>query len=702
MSIHEGFPYKNRDLSWLSFNERVLQEAEDPHLPLVERLKFLGIFSSNLDEFFRVRVATNKRLAELGRNISKEIVGDPREVLTEIHNTVVELRSRSERIYQDIIHQLATRNIYLIDENQVAPGQSQFIREHFREHILPGLVPIMLDNVDQFPHLRDRTIYLAVHMQEGKDQHPNRYALIELPEHQPRFLVLPSETEATYIMILDDIIRYCMDEIFHMFSFRRYRAYTIKLTRDAEMAMDQDISENLLERMLRGLKQRKQGQPVRLLYDQSMPDTMLQYFVGKLELSDEDNIIAGGRYHNFRDFMSFPQVEAHEDRQKPLPPAPHPEIDEHRGMFPQIAAQDYLFFYPYQRFDYFLRLLREAAIDPKVYAIGLTVYRLASDSKVANALINAAQNGKQVTVIIELQARFDEKANIQWTERLRDAGVRIILGVKELKVHSKLCQIHRREKGMPSKFSYINTGNFNEKTARLYGDIGLLTADREINREVSRAFDFFETPFLTGQYRRLLVSPFFMRRQFYELIDREIQHAREGREAWMIHKMNSLTDLPMIDKLYQASQAGVRIDLIVRGSCSLIPGVPGMSENIRAISIIDRFLEHARVFVFGNSGSPEYFIGSADWMPRNINRRVEVITPVDDPRLKQQLWDVLQLQLADNCKARILNDTQANAFVQASPDEPRRRSQIETHQYFWDYAQRRNPSVPSSRDVASS
>ena len=696
MRIHQGFPYKNRDLSWLSFNERVLQEAEDESLPLVERLKFLGIFSSNLDEFFRVRVATNKRLAELDKAVSGEIVGEPREILAEIQDTVIKLRSRSERIYQDIINKLAIKNIYLVDEHQVTGNQASFVRTYFREAVLPGLVPIMLDNIEEFPYLRDRTIYLAVHMESHEGTPKHRYALIELPRKLSRFLVLPSDTGATYIMILDDIIRLCMDELFHMFAFTRYQAYTVKLTRDAEMEMDQDISENLLERMLRGLQRRKQGQPVRLLYDNAMPERMLHYFVQKLELSEADNVIAGGRYHNFRDFMDFPQVEPSDERQSKLVPAPHPDLEEETDMFSQIARQDFLFFYPYQRFDYFLRLLREAAIDSKVYAIGLTVYRLASDSRVANALINAAQNGKRVTVVIELQARFDEKANIAWTEKLRNAGVKILLGIKELKVHSKLCQIYRREKGMPNKFCYINTGNFNEKTARLYGDIGLMTADRELNREVSRVFNFFEKPHITGQYQKLLVSPFFMRQQFYTLIDQEIQYARKGGRAWMIHKMNSLTDLPMIDKLYQASQVGVKIELIVRGACSLIPGVPGLSENIRVISIIDRFLEHARIFVFSNGGSPRYFLGSADWMPRNLDRRVEVITPVETPALKKQLQDVLDIQLQDNRKARLLNETQANTFVQSTPEAPERRSQLDTHAYFWELARNKTAEPPGS------
>jgi polyphosphate kinase len=673
----------NRELSWLSFNERVLQEAADPSVPLVERIKFLGIFSNNLDEFFKVRVATIMRMVDLKMSIPKALNEKPELLLSKIQEKVIACQKRFDLIYEGIQEELARENIYIIDETQLNEEQSEFVKKYFIDKVQPALAPIMLRNVKEFPYLKDKSIYFATKLIKKKHKKDYEYAIIEIPTAVlPRFLVLPQIENKKYIILLDDVIRFNLKEVFAIFDFDDFEAYTIKLTRDAELDIDNDLSKSLLEKIQKGVSSRKKGQPVRFVYDSEIPKDVLKYLKKALEFDQYDNMIPGGRYHNFKDFMNFPNVGGPQLEYPPMPQHDNPVLKNCSSILKVVSKQDVLLHYPYQKFSHFINLLREAAISQEVRTIKITLYRVASNSMVINALINAARNGKEVVVVVELQARFDEKSNIYWSKKLEEAGVKILFGIPGLKVHSKLLFIGTKTGKKNMDYAAVCTGNFHEGNAKVYTDLTLLTANRKIANEVSKLFDYFENTYKYYTYTHLLVSPQFMRNRMYNLIDKEIKNATEGKPAYIILKINNLVDADIINKLYQASQTGVKIQIIVRGTCALIPGVPGLSENIEAISIVDKYLEHSRIIIFCNGGEEKYYISSADWMSRNLDNRIEVASPVFDKDLQKQIKDIVEYQLRDNVKARIVDECQANLYRNNGSEGEYHRSQIELYDYY--------------------
>jgi polyphosphate kinase len=671
----------NREISWLSFNERVLQEAADERVPLIDRMRFLGIFSNNLDEFFRVRVATWRRLLDIPdpENTLKE---SPSELLSKINKIDYIYQKRFLEIYEHILKELEKENIFLLNENQLTDDQGVFVREYFRENVRSNLFPIMMKNIKRSTSLKDKSIYLAVRLRKKDRSLKDDHALIKVPTSVlSRFLILPKKEDRNFIILLDDVIRYNLADIFSVFDYDEFDAYTIKITRDAELEIDNDVSKSLMERMSESIKQRKKGRPVRFVYDADIPEPMKKMVMDKLKISGKDNIMKGGRYHNFKDFMAFPNVGGPHLEYPPVSPLPHRHLSGNKSILATIAERDIMLHFPYQSFQYIIDLLREASIDPKVKSIKMTLYRVARTSKVVNALINAARNGKEVTVYLELQARFDEQANIYWSEKLQEEGVSIIHGTAGLKVHSKLILIKRKEEGESKLYANIGTGNFNEVTSTIYGDVHLLTANPVITEEVEQVFTLFERSYLTPvAFRHLIVSPFKTRRFIMQMLNQEIINARAGKKAEVIMKLNSLVDAAIVKKIYAASEAGVKFRLIIRGICVLVPGIKGLSENIDAISIVDRYLEHARIFVFHNNGDPLYFISSADLMARNLDHRIEVGVPVYDEGLKTELQTILDIQWKDNVKARQLGKNNLNRY--RTNDELPFRSQFETYNYF--------------------
>ncbi len=672
----------NRELSWLSFNERVLQEADDKSNPLAERIKFLGIFSNNLDEFFKVRVANIMRMIDLKMTNSKILGEKPEKLLSKIQDVVIKLQKRFELIYTEILKELATHNIFIIDEKQLSDEQATFVKLYFEDKVQSNLSTIMLKNLDKFPYLKDKSIYLATKLSRKKPKQEFEYALIEIPTTVlPRFIVLPSIGEKKYIILLDDVIRYNLGDAFSIFNYTHFEAFVIKLTRDAELDIDNDLSKSFLEKIQKGVFGRKKGQAVRFVYDQQMSADLLKYLKKSLDFDQYDSMLPGGRYHNFKDFMSFPNIGGFELQYEPTPAVCHVKLKNNTSILDAVSKQDILLHYPYQKFSHFINLLREAAINPDVKSIKITLYRVATNSKIINALINAARNEKEVTVVVELQARFDEKSNIYWSRKLEEVGAKILFGIPGLKVHSKLLLITAKS-GTRSKFyAGISTGNFHEGNANVYTDVTLLTANKKITSEVDKVFDYFENTYKYYNYNHLLVSPQFMRNKLVNLIDNEIKFAREGKEAYMILKINNVVDTAMIHKLYQASQNGVKIKLIVRGICALIPGVKGLSENIEAVAIVDKFLEHSRIFIFCNNNNEKYYISSADWMTRNLDTRIEVASPIYDPAIQKELRDIIDFQLKDNVKARIVDQHQSNIYKK-DKSAPICHSQLETYNYY--------------------
>ncbi|MBT8280740.1 MAG: polyphosphate kinase 1 [Muriicola sp.] len=681
--------YINREISWLKFNDRVLQESADPNVPLIERLRFLGIFSNNLDEFFKVRYATVKRIVEAGKS-GKSVLGGEvaKDLLEEITKIVIEQQTRSLEIHKDIEQELEGENIFLINEEEVTKEQSKFLKTYFQEKVSPQLMTIILNDLASFPMLKDSAAYLAIKMilnseKETKTGHHESdisFALIEIPKGIDRFVVLPQEGDKHYIIILDDLIRFCLKGIFSMFDFSSISAHMIKITRDAELDIDNDLSKSFIEKISSSVDNRKNSDPVRFVYDKSIEKNTLSFLTEKMGITDTDSVIPGGRYHNRRDYMSFPSLGKQELMYKKIKPLAIKGVDLEGSFLDQIAKKDFLQYTPYHNFTYIIRFLREAALDPKVKTIKITVYRLADNSQVVSSLINAAKNGKQVTVQIELRARFDETANIGYAEQLQEEGVKLIFGVPGLKVHSKICLIEREEQDGTNRYGFISTGNFNETTGRIYTDYTLFTYNEKILKELNMVFDFFETSYKINKYKHLIVSPHYTKSTFKKLIDQEIENVKQGKEAYIKIKMNSLTSYNMVDKLYEASRAGVKIKMIVRGICCLIPGIKGMSENIEAISIVDKFLEHPRLFIFGNGGDPKIYISSADWMTRNIENRVEVGCPIYDPEIKNELIDTFEICWRDNVKARLFNEEQDNRYVRN--DKPKLRSQFALYEYY--------------------
>lgn len=680
--------YVNREISWLHFNDRVLQESADKNVPLIERLRFLGIFSNNLDEFFKVRYATVKRIVEAGKS-GKSVLGGERakDLLEEITQVVIKQQSKSLEILRKIEAELATENIQIINETEVSVKQGEFLKDYFLRKVNPELITIILNNLAEFPTLKDTAAYLAVKMVLKKEQSgflkrktEMQYALIEIPKGIDRFVVLPEEDGKNYIIILDDLIRFCLDDIFTMFDYEEISAHMIKITRDAELDIDNDLSKSFIEKISSSVEHRKIGDPVRFVYDKKIRIDTLRFLKEKMNIEETDSVIPGGRYHNRRDYMGFPSLGRQDLLYDKIKPLPVKGLGLEGSILGKIAKKDYLLYTPYHTYSYVIKFLKEAALDPFVKSIQITVYRLASTSQVAAALINAAKNGKQVTVQIELQARFDEQANIEYANQLQEEGIKLIFGIPGLKVHSKICLIDREEAGKTKRYGFISTGNFNESTAKIYTDYTLFTAHEPILKELQKVFNFFETTYKINKYKHLIVSPHYTKNVFSKLIDNEIANAIVGKEAFIKIKMNSFTSYKMVDKLYEASRAGVKIQLIIRGICCLIPGVEGMSENIEAISIVDKFLEHPRLFIFGNDGNPKVYISSADWMTRNIDYRVEVGCPIYDEHVKQELLYTFEISWSDNIKARIFSEKQDNAYK--DDDKPKVRSQFALYEYY--------------------
>ncbi|MFM1807969.1 MAG: hypothetical protein RLZZ242_694 [Bacteroidota bacterium] len=665
------YAYINREISWLQFNERVLQESADKRVPIIDRIRFLGIFSNNLDEFFRVRYATVKRTVD-NDVTGKEMLGGmlATDLLAMITKISIEAQSKSLKILKDITEELRSHHIYLINETELSEKQSAFVTDYFLSKVNPELTTIDLNTVEDFPMLKESAAYLAVRLvknlsklsRSSKTQEVH-YALIEIPSSLNRFVVLPEENQNNYVMMLDDVIRHCLNRIFFMFDYDAIEAHMIKITRDAELDIDDDLDKSFLEKISTSVSNRKISDPVRFVYDKRIKLDTLTFLKEKIGIEDTDSVIPGGRYHNRRDYMNFPNFGRASLQYAKIDPLPVPNFEMEVSVFDQIRQRDYLLTTPYQNYAYVIRFLKEAALDPKVKEIKITIYRLANNSQVAAALINAAKNGKAVTVQIELQARFDEESNINYANKFKEAGIRLVFGIRGLKVHSKICVITRETSNNSLEyFGFISTGNFNESTAKIYTDHTLFTAHKGILLETHKVFDFLETTYRVRKYKHLIVSPHYTESTFTRLIQQEVANAKAGKEAYIRIKMNSFTSYKMIDKLYKASQEGVRIDLIIRGINCLIPGVKGMSASIRAISIVDKFLEHTRMFIFANGGDPKVYISSADWMTRNIENRVEVGVPIYQENLKEELIENFDLYWSDNQKARVFSSKQDNAY----------------------------------------
>jgi len=694
MSIEKKYRYIDREKSWLSFNARVLQEAADESVPLLDRLRFLGIFSNNLDEFFRVRYAAVRRLSLTGATGEKVLGGiTAQQLVKEITDIVIKQQSESLRILSIIEKQLEKENIIIVNENELCQEHQQFVHDLFIQKVSPELVTIILNDLAEFPLLKDTSGYLAIKLVMNNNEKSSllgfvknkkeiRYALIEIPKNINRVVVLPAIGEKQYIMLLDDVIRYNLGSIFNVFDYESISAHMIKITRDAQLDIDSDMSKSMLQKIATSVKERRIGEPVRFIYDKTIDKDTLSFFLNRMKIDASDSIIPGGRYHNRRDYMDFPNLGRFDLLYHQKEPLPVEGLSLEGSILNRIAKKDYLIFAPYQSFSYLIKFLREAALDPKVTNIKITLYRLAKNSQIISSLINAAKNGKRVVVQIELQARFDEASNISYAEQMQQEGIELIFGIKGLKVHSKICVIDRLEGGKVKRYGFISTGNFNESTAKIYTDVTLFTSHQKILKDVTKIFEFFDINYRLHRYKHLIVSPHYSRSKFCKLIDREIHNAQAGRPAYINLKMNSLSDFQMIDKLYDASNAGVKMKLQIRGICSLIPGVKGMSENIEAISIVDNFLEHSRVFIFCNDDNPEVFISSADFMTRNLDGRVEVTCPIYQDDIKKQLIDTFEVGWKGNVKARYHSEKLDNKYRIRKENESVFRAQHETYNYY--------------------
>jgi len=681
----KNIPYINREISWLSFNERVLQEAENKRNPLLERIRFLGIFSNNRDEFYRIRVATIKRLLKL-KDTAIEIYGeDPEILLKKLQNKDILLQQKFDKLYQDILEELKQNNIYIVNEIEVKKEYHNYLKLFFEKEVRPSLFPVIIDNDGPFPFLKDKYGYLYIKLlsYEKKD---TRYALIEIPtKNLSRFVILPSDDEEKYIILLDDVIRFNLNDIFSVFGFSVVGSYKIKFTRDSELEVDNDFSESILEKISKGLKSREKGEPVRLVYDKEMPNDMLEFIVKKLGMSNiQDTLIPGGRYHNFKDFINFPTLgKNHLTFNNPDPIKILKLENLKTPIIDLVLKEDLFFHFPYHSYNYLIRILQEASIDPRVQSISITLYRLAESSKIANSLINAVKNGKKVTAVVELQARFDEENNIYWAEKLKEEGVEVIYGVRGLKIHSKLFLIEGKNGNDNFKIAHIGTGNFNEKTSKIYSDFSLITSHKGICKDVGTLFNFYKDNLKIGEYKHIFVSPFTMRQQLIKLIKKEMKNVRKGFKGQIILKVNNLVDKEMIKHLYKASREGVKIYLIVRSACSLVTELSGYSDNINAYSIVDKYLEHSRVFIFYNCGDEKIFISSADLMTRNLDYRSEVACPIYDEKIKKLIKDIINIQLSGNQKVRIIDREQTNKYKECKPGEPIIRVQDKTYEYLY-------------------
>ncbi|MGF1753516.1 polyphosphate kinase 1 [Vibrio makurazakiensis] len=673
--------YIEKELSWLSFNERVLQESADKTVPLIERIRFLGIFSNNLDEFYKVRFSDVKRRILINQKHGGD--DNSKHLLTKMQTKVLRLNQRFDELYNELILEMARRRIFLVNETQLDEAQQKWVKKYFKKKVLPHITPLLItDEIDVLQFLKDEYAYLAV---ELKQLEKSEYALLEIPtDHLPRFVTLPEHKskQRKTIILLDNIIRYCLDELFlGFFEYDSLNCYAMKMTRDAEYDLSYEVEHSLLEQMSEGLGQRLTALPVRFVYERDMPPAMLNFLSDKLGISNYDSLIPGGRYHNFKDFIAFPNMGREYLENKPLAPMTCADFDNYSNHFDAIKAQDILLHYPYHTFNHITELVRQASFDPKVLSIKINIYRVAKNSKLMNSIIDAVHSGKKVTVVVELQARFDEEANIEWAKLLTEAGVHVVFGVPGLKIHSKLLLISRKEQDQVTYYAHIGTGNFHEKNARIYTDFSLLTANHKIAHEVKDVFGYIENPYRSVSFDSLIVSPRNSRKKINLLIDNEISNAKAGKKAKITLKINNLVDKKLISKLYQASSVGVKIRMVVRGMCSLVPGIEGISDNIKIISIIDRFLEHPRVMILHNDGDPLVYLSSADWMTRNLDHRIEVATPILDQRLKQRVIDITEFHFTDTVKARWIDKEMSNTYVPRG-NKKKRRSQIEIYEYL--------------------
>lgn len=674
-----------RDISWLSFNKRVLQEAADKTVPLRERIKFLGIFSNNLDEFFRVRVATLKRMIEFGNKAKMHLELQPEIILQEIEELVNLQQIEFERIWLEIQKELAAQHILLVNDKKLSVQQQKFVLDYFNEEVRSFIVPLMIESIQTFPVLNDKSIYLACKLSRKDKSIASRFALVSIPARRlSRFLILPSKDNTRQIILLEDVIRFCLPYIFSFFNYDQFSAHLIKVTRDAEIDIDNDISTSQIQKLEKGIKNRKKGKPVRFVFDKEIDIALLTYLVKRLGLSLKENLIPGGRIHNFKDFINFPESVFNQRglRKKPFT---HPLLKNANSVTNVIFQKDVMLNFPYHSFDSVIDLLREAAIDPNVVSIKISCYRLASKSKVVNALTNAVRNGKMVTAILELNARFDEEANLTWKRELEDAGVKVFVGMPNQKVHAKICLIKKRVDNITTHYGFVSTGNLNEKTSQAYSDHCLLTSDRKIMADVNRIFAYLEHPktrlAMLNACQVLMVSPTGMRRQLLALIGREIKNAKRKKKAAITLKLNSLSDEQLILKLEEAAMAGVEVRMVIRGIFCMHSQNKKFRKPVQAISIIDEYLEHARVIIFHNDGNEKLFISSADWMVRNIDHRVEAACPVTDKEIKSEIINLINIQLSDNVKARVLDNQLSNHYVYAGTN-PRIRSQVVTYHYL--------------------
>ena len=677
--------YYPKELSWLAFNERVLQEAADKNNPAVERIRFLGIYSNNLDEFFRVRVADVKRQILIAHNAGNDEEAErQRLLLVEIQRKVVELSKKFDTIHKEVVKNLARYNIFILPKSELDDYQRQWVRNYFINKILRHIAPILIDKkTDLLSRLNGTAVYLYVALRrEGKSP---RFAAVQVPTSEvSRFHLIPPQKSRKnkHIIMLDDMIQLCMEDIFRGFvKFDSLESYSFKMTRDSEYSINDEIDESYVEKMSESMKQRLIAEPVRVIHDQDMPEDMVEDLQKRLKVTKLDTLHSAGHYRNFKDFIGFPNVGREYLENSKLPAIDTREFSAYNTVFEAISAHDILLYYPYHRFLHFTEFLRQAAFDPNVKSIRLNIYRVASHSRIVSSLIDAVDNGKKVTVVVELRARFDEEANIEWSKRMTDAGIRVVLGIPSLKIHSKLCIVSREERGKLMHYAHFGTGNFNEKTAKIYTDYSLFTKNQEMAEEANSVFELISYPYRRFKFQHLQISPLNARTKIQSLIRQEIQFLKEGHDAQITFKINNLVDKELIDDLYRASQAGIKIRGIVRGMCGLRPGIKGLSENIELISIVDRFLEHPRVMIFGGGGNRKVYISSADWMTRNMDNRIEVGAPIYDEKLQQRIVDIMEIQFRDTLKARQIDKDQLNQYVKRG-NRKKLRSQEEIYTYL--------------------
>lgn len=688
-----------RDISWLSFNARVLQEANDKTVSLKDRIRFLGIFSNNLDEFFRVRVATLRRMIQFGgKKMNMHLELDPQAVLDSIQLTVLKQQSEFDRIWTQICTEMQQHKVFLVDEMHLDKEQQEYVKQYFIDRVRSNIIPLLIEDLPALPYLREKSIYLGVVMSNVSQAYAQKFALIEVPSRVlGRFVTLPEKDGNKYIILLEDVIRFNLPYIFSYFNYEQYDAHIFKITKDAEIDIDTDLSTSFVQKIEKGLKNRRKGKPTRFVYDKEMNSSLLEYLIQRLQLTRRDNIIPGGRIHNFRHFMDFPDVFPSQGKRQ-VQPFTHPALQHRPRVTEVVLAQDVMLYFPYHTFNTITDLLREAAIEPDVVSIKITAYRLAEHSTIVNALINAARNGKQVTVVLELRARFNEEANLAWKVRLEDEGVKVLVGLPNLKVHAKICVIKRRDGKRIQEYGFVSTGNLNEKTSNVYLDFCLLTANRAVMADVNRIFRYLESPKNDAPLRAcktLLIAPINIRQQLMHMIDKEIKQAKAKKKAAIMLKLNSLSDEKLIYKLYEAAHAGVKLYLVIRGIYSAKFEGSKAKNNVQAISIVDQFLEHSRLYSFRNGGKEKMYISSADWMIRNLDHRIEAAVPINDPGIRQEVKEIMEIQLSDNVKARILDDTLDNEYVPVEQGDKKVRSQIEIYKYLLQ-------KVPTRKSVQAS